>query len=82
MVADTVEDCYKTLGIIHKLWKPLPGQIKDYISQPKLNGYQSLHTTIFGDKGKDHGSSDTNRKKWIKKQNMELHAHRLFKEEV
>lgn len=52
IVVDTIEECYKILGIIHKTWKPLPGKIKDYIALPKLNGYQSLHTTVFADGGK------------------------------
>jgi len=50
IVVPTVEDCYKVLGIIHQMWKPLPGRIKDYIAQPKPNSYQSLHSTIFGPK--------------------------------
>ncbi len=51
IVVPTIADCYAVLGILHKIWKPLKGRIKDYISQPKPNGYQSLHTTIFSDSG-------------------------------
>lgn len=51
VVTDTVENCYKILGIVHSLWKPLPGRIKDYIAVPKPNGYRSIHTTIFTGSG-------------------------------
>lgn len=52
VMVPTVADCYHALGIIHSVWRPLPGRIKDYIAFPKPNGYKSLHTTIFtGDGG-------------------------------
>ena len=51
LVTDTVPHCYTALGVIHNVWKPIPGRIKDFIAMPRVNGYQSLHTSLMNESG-------------------------------
>src|SRR5512142_3146718 len=51
VLVDSVPDCYAALGVLHNIWRPVPGRIKDFVAMPRPNGYQSLHTSVIGDEG-------------------------------
>ena len=48
IILNSIDDCYKTLGVLHKQWHCIPGKFKDYISSPKINGYKSIHAAVIG----------------------------------
>ncbi len=80
IITSSVSDCYHALGVVHSVWKPIQERFKDYISTPKSNGYQSLHTTVFGDKG---NIIEVQIRTWEMNQVAEegIAAHWLYKEE-
>ena len=72
IILENIDNCYKTLGIIHKEYNCIPGKFKDYISSPKINGYKSIHTAVIGSNKKPIGSNPDYKMHALQKEELHL----------